>query len=292
MSRPLSPDEIFPAGSTDISQRFLTLPSGIRVRVAESGPAGGPPVVMVPGWGGNVYMFRHALDQLARRGMRTIAIDPRGFGLSDKPETPGAYSLEAYLGDLLAVFDALGLERAALMGQSMGGGTALHFAIRNPERVTRLVLINPTGLVKLRFMPLLWAIPSRILAAMGSHLVPRWMVGFILRRLAFGDPRGVSERDIDEYWAPTQLPGYVNAARAVLGQFDWSPVPDEEMSRLAAPAMVMLGVADRLINNDENAARRVPGAAVHCLPGGHCVNEESPADAYRLIAAFLEGSTK
>src|SRR5258705_2630892 len=110
MPRPLSPDEIFPAGSADITQRFITLPSGMRVRVDECGPASGAPVVMVPGWGGAVYMFRHAFDPLARRGLRAIAMDPRGFGLSDKPSARGDYSLDAYLDDLLGLFDALGIQ--------------------------------------------------------------------------------------------------------------------------------------------------------------------------------------
>lgn len=288
MSRPLSPDEIFPAGSKDITQRFVALASGVRVRIAESGPRDGAPVIMVPGWGGTVYMFRHAFDQLARRGMRAIAMDPRGFGLSDRPTAPGSYSLDAYLADLSSLLDALGLERAALVGQSMGGAIALHFALRFPERVTRLVLINPAGLVPLRFMPLLRMTPRFLLAALGRRAVPRWVVAIILERLAYGDPREVTERDVDEYWAPTQLPGYVSAGRTVLSEFDWRPLSDEQASRLTTPTMVMLGAADRLISNDERAARRLPGATVHCLAGGHCVHEEHPNDAYRLIAGFLD----
>ncbi len=283
---------MFPARRGDISQRFITLASGVRVRIAEGGPATGAPVVLVPGWGGAVYMFRHAFDELARRGMRVIVIDPRGFGLSDKPATRGAYSLDSYLADLTGLFDALGVERAAVVGQSMGGGIALHFALRHPERVSRLVLINPTGLVSLWFVPLLRLMPRAMIAAFGRRLIPRWVAGFILRRIAYGNPRAVTEHDIDEYWAPTQLPGYVNAARATLTEFDWRPLSDAEASRLATPAMVILGVADRLIGNTEKAVHRLPGATVHCLAGGHCVHEEKPMDTYGLISAFLDGSTK
>jgi pimeloyl-ACP methyl ester carboxylesterase len=292
MARPLSPDELFPSRRDDISQRFVTLASGVRVRVAESGPQRGTPVVFVPGWGGAIYMFRHAFDELTQRGLRVIVIDPRGFGLSDKPATHGAYSLDAYIADLTGVLDALGLERAALVGQSMGGGIALHFAVRHPKRVSRLVLINPTGLAPLWFVPLLRLMPRAMIAAFGRRLVPRWITGFVLRRIAYGDPRAVTERDIDEYWAPTQLPGYVNAARATLTEFDWRPLSDAEAASLAAPAMVILGNTDRLIGNNQRAAKRLPGATVHCLAGGHCVHEEKPMDTYRLISAFLDGSTK
>jgi len=287
VSRPLSADELFPAGSTAIAQRFITLATGVRVRVAESGPRNGEPVLMLPGWCCTVYMYRHAFDELARRGMRAIAVDLRGFGLSDRPDVAGAYSLDAYLADLAALLDALDLKRVALVGQSMGGGVALHFALRNPERVERLVLINPTGLVPLRFLPLIRMLPRALTRLMDGQLAPRLMVSFILRRLAYGDPRMVTERDVDEYWSPTQLPGAIRAARAALSEFDWRPVSDAEASGLATPSMVILGRADRLIGNNEASARRLPGAAVQCLPGGHCVHEEHPRDAYRLIAEFV-----
>ena len=104
----------------------------------------------------------------------------------------------------------------------MGGGLALRYALARPERVSTLVLINPTGLVPSRTSPLLRHSPAAIVDALGARLVPRWMIRFILRRLAYGDPTIVTERDVDEYWAPTQLPGFVHAARAALSEFDWS----------------------------------------------------------------------
>lgn len=285
MKTPLSPDEIFPAGSPDIVQRFLTLRSGVRVRIAESGPSSGVPIVMLPGWGGTIYMYRHAFDALARAGFRVIAADLRGFGLSDRPRKRGAYVLDSYIEDLLGLLDALGLENPMIAGQSMGGGVVVRFAQRHPERVSRIVLINPVGLVPLRFMPLLRMTP-RFLAVLGRRLVPRAMIRFILKYLAYGDPSLVSERDIDEYWAPTQLPGYVYAARATLSEFEWRPLKDAEAASLATPALVILGAGDRLINNTEQAARRLRDVEVHTLPGGHCAHEEHPREAYALIARF------
>ena len=287
MTRPLSPEQLFPAGSRDISQRFLALSTGVRVRIAESGPANGKPVVMLPGWGATIYMYRHALDILARRGLRVIAIDLRGFGLSDRPHRPGAYSLDAYLGDLLDALDALGLSRPALVGQSMGGGLAMHFGLRFPERISKLVLINPTGLIPLRFLPIVRMLPPPVAAWADRRLVPRQVVNLILRRLVYADASKVSERDVDEYWAPTQLPGYVAAARAALGEFDWKPVSNALASSLAVPTMVLIGAQDRLVTNTERAARRLKGAEVHVLPGGHCVQEETPRESYGLIAELV-----
>jgi pimeloyl-ACP methyl ester carboxylesterase len=257
----------------------------VKVRVAESGPHGGVPIVMIPGWGATVYMYRHGFDALARAGARVIAVDLRGFGLSDRPATRGAYTFDAYASDLLGVLDVLQLERPVIVGQSMGGGLALRFAVRHPDRVSRIALINPVGLVPLRFMPLLRMSP-RAIAALGRRLVPRPIIGVILRRLAYGDGSLVTERDIDEYWAPTQLPGYVYAARATLSEFDWRPLSTADAEGLTTPALVILGRKDRLISNDERSARRLATAEVHVLPGGHCAHEEQPREAYRLIAEF------
>lgn len=288
MATLLSPEEMFPAGHTDIVQRFLNLSTGIRVRVAESGPPDGPPVLMLPGWGAAIYMYRHAFDELARQGLRVIALDLRGFGLSDRPKDRGAYRLDAYISDLLATLDALSLDRVALVGQSMGGGLALRFALRHPNRVTQLGLINPSGLIPLPFLAALRMLPRRMARIVGRRAVPRRLIAFILRYLAYGDASKVTEQDIDEYWAPTQIPGYVYAARAALSEFDWRPVTDAEAASLAVPTVVILGDNDRLIRNTDRAARRLRWASVHFLAGGHCVHEELPREAYGLIAGLVK----
>jgi pimeloyl-ACP methyl ester carboxylesterase len=154
--------------------------------------------------------------------------------------------------------------------------------------VSKIVLINPSSLVPLRFLPVVLAVPRGVVAALGRRLVPRWAVGFILRHIAYGDADAVTQQDVDQYWSPTQLPGYAAAARDALSDFNWRPVTDSEAESLAVPALVMLGASDRLIANNERAARRLRGARVSTLAGGHCVNEENPTEAYRVIGEFLQ----
>jgi pimeloyl-ACP methyl ester carboxylesterase len=287
VAQPLPPSALYPAGHLEISQRFVPLATGVTVRIAETGPVDGVPVVMLPGWGSPLYMYRHALERLPAYGARVSAVDLRGYGLSDKPETRGAYSLDAYVADIDALLDALDLTRAVIVGQSMGGGLALHYALRRRERVCGVVLINPTGLVNLPFLGVLRGIPREPLARIGKRLVPRAVIGFVLRRLAYGNAALVTERDVDEYWAPTQLSGYVFAARSALSEFDWARVNDEEAASLAVPGVVILGNSDRLVRNDVHAAQRLAGATVHVLEGGHCVHEEQPDEAYRVIGEFV-----
>lgn len=288
--RPLPPDQLFPVGRNDITTRMLTLSTGVRVRVAESGPRNGRPVVMLHGWAASMYSYRHGFERLPARGMRAIAVDLRGHGLSDKPAHEGAYSLGAYCGDLDAVMNALELPAAALIGQSMGGGFALRFAITRPERVTRLALINPTGLVRIVGRNALRVLPRSVVRAIGHRLVPRWSVGLILRYVAYGDPSKIGDHEIDEYWSPTQLAGYVYAARSALAEFEWGPISDADAASLTVPTLVILGTRDRLIRNTDHAAQRLRGSSLCRVAGGHCVHEERPAEVYGAICGFLNGT--
>ncbi len=289
MTRPLAPQEFYPAGVAGVSTRNLSLSTGVRIRIAESGPPDGEPIVLLHGWAATLYMFRHALELLPAQGFRVIAADLRGFGLSDKPISHRAYALDAYLDDLAALLEVLALDRVNLGGQSMGGGVALHFALRHPRRVKRLALINPTGLAPVAFVNVMRLVPQQLVSALGPILAPRLVVELIVRRIAYGDPALVTQRTIDEYWSPTQQPGFVRAGRAALSDFSWDAVPPTTLQAMTVPAVVILGREDRLIRGSASAARMIPNAEVHTLLGGHCVHEEHPSEVYPLIAKFLRG---
>ena len=278
---------MYPAGERNVATRLIVLETGIRVRVAESGPRDGTAVVMLHGWGASLYMFRHALASSMANDMRVIAVDLRGFGLSDKPRWRGAYTLDAYCADLDALLDALAIPRVALLGHSMGGGLALRYAMRRPDRVTRAALINPVGLAPVIYPKLLRLMPRLLGRVLHERLVPRSLVALILRHLAYGNTSCVSERDIDEYWAPTQQSGYVQAAHAVLREFDWRPLTATERASLRTPCLVVIGTRDRVIRASLTGTTALPSARVQAFNGGHCVHEELSDDVYALIREFL-----
>lgn len=298
MPRPLAPAEMYPARVSDVAASGIPLPTGVSLRIAEvvRPPTAGrvhassPPAILLHGWGASLYSFRHGLERLPGHGLRTIAVDLRGFGLSDKPRQPAAYAFDAYCADLDALLDVLGLGRVTLVGHSMGGGLALRYALGQPERVHRLALINPSHLVPLTYQRLPRLAPRRLVEMMGPRLVPRSLISVILRYIAYGDSSLVTKRDVDEYWAPTQLRGFVQAAWSTLGEFDWAPLSDSEAAALAVPTVVIVGTKDRLLPNavnDAAAVVRLAGARVHRLEGGHCVHEEHPETVYPLIEEFI-----
>jgi pimeloyl-ACP methyl ester carboxylesterase len=286
--RPLTPAEMYPASAAGVSATHVALATGVRVRVASSGPRAGPVILMLHGWAASLYTFRHAFELLPARGFRTIAVDLRGFGLSDRPSDPDAYSLAAYLADLDALVDVLELGRFSLVGHSMGGGLSLQFALRHADRLKALALINPTELVAIPALLAMRAAPRPLVESLGERLVPRWLVKLILEHVAFADASCVTPRDVEEYWAPTQLPGFIRAVRRTVAEFDWTPLSKENAAALSVPATVVLGSEDRLVRRAKPAALRLAGADVHELTGGHCVHEERPAEVYDLLGSFVE----
>ena len=286
MPTPLPPDRIYPAGVAGVSVRYIELSSGVRARVAIAGPDDGVPVLLLHGWAASLYLFRHGLERLPAYGVRAIAVDLRGFGLTDKPTARGTYSTDAYCADLDALLDALGLADAVFVGQSMGGVLLLRYAQRRRERMRGMVLINPAGLVPIPLLALGRAAPRPIVHALGRRLMPRLAVRLVLRRFAYADPDRTTERDIDEYWAPTQLDGFVAAARSALSDFDWKPLTPKEAADMTVPSVVILGRKDRLVRDAADAARRLGKSTLQLLEGAHCVNEELPDVVYDLVGRF------
>ena len=116
--------------------------------VAPSGRANGRMVVLFHGMNFFAAAYRDTVDALARAGFRVIAIDRLGFGRSSKPVMH--YNLHMPARHTWALLDHLGIERAAIVGHSMGGMVATRFAATYPESTTHLVMVNQIGLTDLR----------------------------------------------------------------------------------------------------------------------------------------------
>jgi haloalkane dehalogenase len=113
-----------------------------RLHYVDVGERDAPAVVLVhgnPTWG---YLYRHFVDPLVRTGHRVVVPDMLGFGRSDKPPRRQAYRITAHVDRMNALLDSLDLQSVTIVPQDWGGPVALPWAIRNPDRVTRLFLLN------------------------------------------------------------------------------------------------------------------------------------------------------
>ena len=159
--------------------------NGLSFNLAEAGS--GPPVLLLHGFPDCWRLWRHQLPALAEAGHRVIAPDLRGFGDTDKPGDVADYKMRTLVGDVVALLDALGVDRAAVVGHDWGAGLAWMAATFAPERVSRLVAVSvghPVSLAaagmaqKQRSWYMLWfqfpGVAERVLPADDWAVFRRW----------------------------------------------------------------------------------------------------------------------
>jgi pimeloyl-ACP methyl ester carboxylesterase len=265
----------------------VSLPNGLALRILESGPVGGTPLLLIHGWAISAYLWRHNISALAGAGYRVVAVDLPGHGLSDAPLAKGSYTLASFTDSLTALLDLLGLGRVAVVAQSMGGRIALELALR--DRVSRLVLFGSVGFGYVsparELAPFLPNLPGSI----ATMLIPRELVELVQRRV-YGKIGWFTERDIDEYWAPTQFPAVVQAAMQMLREFEWKRLTPAVLAKLSTPTMVVFGTLDttvRPVQADELVSAMPCGRLEFIEGGGHVVMEEVPDAVNTLLLDCL-----
>src|SRR4051812_40971761 len=115
---------------------------GVELEVRDEGDRGAPAVLLVHGFPDSSHLWRHQIAALTPAGLRTVAPDMRGFGASDKPREVEAYRLTRAVADLVAVLDALHIDKARVVGHDWGAAVAWIFAALHPDRVERLVAMS------------------------------------------------------------------------------------------------------------------------------------------------------
>ncbi len=284
------PDTWYPAGVPDVSARWLTLADGERVRVVEhralEATNSGAHALLLHGWGCNAFHFRHLGPALARRGISATAVDLRGHGLTHKPATAADYAAPAATAFVLRVLDALELSRSGLVGHSLGGAIALDTAADARERISWLTLLNPVGLSRLTYAPLLSRLPAG-----AAELIPAAlsrMVGYAALHLAYGRLARPEPGDLQQYLFPTLMPGGRRGMFAYAEAYTWDPRPPELLARIATPTHVMFGERDRVIKHREAAQRAafIPHVNIDVVAhAGHVLAEEAPERVSDVIAA-------
>ena len=276
--------------------RLVALPSGLTARVVEAGPPDGAPVVLVHGWACSAYTFRHLVPVLAGAGFRVVAPDLKGHGLSDKPLDQGAYSAEAmaaFVGELVA---ALGLDRVALVGHSLGGGIAARALLEGLVHAERLVVVSAIGFGTVPFMPLLRYVPVPLIEPFLPALVARWLYRIILHSVV-ARRRILGEGDVAQYWAPSQFAAFPRAALRLIREYRWDPLLPEERARLGVPVLAVFGDRDHVVRRRAEGristavgeAAELGGLEAHVLRGvGHMPLDEAPDEVNPLLVRFLE----
>jgi non-heme chloroperoxidase len=266
--------------------RFATtrLGSGPRVHYAEQGDPGGEPIVFLPAYTDSWFSYSRVLPLLPAR-YHAYALDQRGHGDSERPAC--CYAVEDFAGDVVAFLDAVGIERASLVGHSGSCLVARRVAEAHPERVARLVLIGSPGSLgdneeeselQTAVRGLKDPVPvqfARELQGAAAHVTL---------------PEAFFERLVAE---SLKLPARVWKS-ALDGLFAFDDAAD--LGRIAAPTLLIWGEWDRWLPREEEdqLAARIPGARVMVYPAtGHSPNWERPERVAADLDAFIrEGSNR
>ena len=251
----------------------------------------GAPVVLLHGLGATKASFLPTLEALAP-SYRVIAVDLPGFGDSHKPLFQ-AYNAPFFARAVTALLDALELETAHVVGNSMGGRVALELGLSHPERVGRLVLLAPSmSWLKPRpWAPYLRLIPTQLGILQPA---PRPLVEMIVKQVIPGSDREWTAAGIDEfmrsYLTPLGRAAFYAAARNIY--LEEPRGPDGLWTRLGsleADALFVWGRHDSLvpIGFARHVRRELPAARHLELDCGHVPQLERPRQTHDAMARFL-----
>jgi pimeloyl-ACP methyl ester carboxylesterase len=289
MTREFSPEELYPSGESGLEVHWLEVSGGLRIRTVQAGPKSGPAVVFVPGWACTAYTFRKNMPAFATAGYRAISVELAGQGMSGKPREKEVYTLPWMSAHLLDVMDALSMDRAVLIGNSLGTAYAMHAALRAPDRVNALGLWSPIGLADSLILKMLHMAPAA-LAPLLDPLSGRWTVAMMVHFI-YGPGFTPDAHDIDEYWAPTIDPAFYPSLLWLLRGVNWSAFSDDELKRLTMPVQVVMGTTDPIVPLREvvRRAELLPNGRVEKIPRiGHATQETAWERTNSVTLEMLE----
>jgi pimeloyl-ACP methyl ester carboxylesterase len=232
----------------------------------------GPPILLSHGYGATCRMWDGEIAAFRDR-YRIIVWDMRGHGNSGDPADPAAYSQALTVGDMAAVLDACGVERAVIGGLSLGGVMSLAFHLAEPGRVRALMLFD-TG-------PGFRSPDAR--AAWNGRALARARE---LEENGLAALRGSDETRLGRHRSARGLAG---AARGMLAQFDSSLI--DSLPTVRVPSLLLVGSEDKhFVAATDYTAGKIPGSLKVVIPGaGHAANLDQPAAFDQAVQEFLAG---
>ncbi|MFB9990871.1 alpha/beta fold hydrolase [Deinococcus oregonensis] len=268
----------------------------LRLHYVAAGPTEGFPVVLLHGFPEFWRAWERQIGPLARAGFRVIAPDLRGYNLSEKPLGTRAYRLQTLQQDVANLIRALGYERAHVVGHDWGGIIAWALAIRQPEVVQNLVILNAPhpGATRLAFRkPAQWKRSWYIFFFQLPWLPERFLQSFGERALRGVNPAAYSENDRTLYRQAWNQPGaataMINYYRALRYFGEGQSMKDESI-QVRVPTLVLWGNRDAALLPEmaDGLERWVPDVrVVRFAQASHWIMRDDPLRLNNLILEFL-----
>jgi pimeloyl-ACP methyl ester carboxylesterase len=286
-----------PRDLADPDSRFVQL-GDVDVHYKEAG-TGDRALILLHGFAASTFSWREVMEPLAAMGAgyRVVAFDRPAFGFTSRPMpeewTAGnPYSQEANVDLTVALMDALGLDRAVLVGNSAGGSVAMAVALRYPERIEALVLVDPAiytgGSGRAWLQPLLRTPQMRRVGPLLVRTIQER--GEEFGRSAWHNPDLITPEIWEGYRQPLQADNWDRA----LWEFTVAPrslhLP-AHLPQLKLPVLVITGDDDRIVPTEQSIrlAGELPRADLVVIPNcGHVPQEECPQPFLTAVRAFLD----
>jgi 4,5:9,10-diseco-3-hydroxy-5,9,17-trioxoandrosta-1(10),2-diene-4-oate hydrolase len=265
---------------------------GVGTFVHEQGE--GHPVVLIHGAGPGASGLSNWSRNIAAlaRNFRVITVDLPGFGRSDKVEIPPAF-FEYYGLHLGKMLDAMGIESAHMVGNSLGGGASMMLALRRPEKVAKMVLMGPGG-----GFPVSSVMPTAGLKMiMGFYQPPgpsRERLSAFVKEMVV-DQSAITDELIEQRYAAATAPDVIDCPPFGFRN-GRPPVPDdvwrERLNTLPHKTLIIWGREDRVMPLDNGfiLMKQIPEAQLHVMPNcGHWAQWEKADEFNALVELFLRG---
>jgi pimeloyl-ACP methyl ester carboxylesterase len=249
----------------------------------------GEPLLLIHGFLEWSYTWRRNVAALAAR-YRVVAPDLRGFGLSAKDVRRG-HSLTDQADVLCAFMDQLGIKRPVLCGHSMGGEVALRIAVNQPERVRALVLVDPSGYLRIDQHParrLAMRMPRVSAMAVRAAVMGRRFVTRALQQALY-TPGLITEADVDAYLLPALSPGAADTLVRILRDADFGAWGDR-WGEVHCPTLLVWGENDPVVplEHGRRLAQDLAQSQLVVIPEcGHHPHVEYPQRFHHALFRFL-----
>lgn len=263
-------------------------------RIAYLDAGSGPPVILLHGFGGALWQWEYQQAALSA-SHRVITLDLLGAGWSDKPDIE--YTPDQILESFHGFMDAVGVQRASLVGNSMGAGVAMGMALTYPERVDRLVLIAglPDRVRDKVTSPLIKrALESRVpvwLAALGNWVAGRSLTRAVLREMVH-DERLLTPAVIERSYRNRKRAGLVGPLLAMAGSLPlWEEGFAKRLGDIRHPTLILWGAEDKVfppqVGKEMHAT--MPASSFMLIPeSGHIPQWERPWQVNLILLQFLQ----
>jgi len=259
--------------------------AGTRLHVRDDGPKTAPVIIMIHGFGSSLQTWEPWATLLEPK-FRVVRFDLPGSGLS-APDPRGDYTDARTISILLALMDRLGIAKASLIGNSIGGRIAWTFAAEHPDRIDKLVLISPDGFASPGFE---YGHAPKVPGTLGlmRYVLPKALLRASLKP-AYGDPSALTDQTVARYYDLMLAPG---VRKALLTRMKETVLVDPKplLQRIKAPVLLLWGERDGMIpfSNAQAYLQNLPNAQLAALPDlGHVPQEEAPATSIGPVLAFL-----